>query len=62
MEWSPVIPKWRARRRSNEIPLGMFLPTWNSLVDRLQHFNYTADLPRGGIASRRSSPTIMGTA
>jgi len=29
---------------------------WDSLVDRLQHFNYTADLPRGGIASCRSNP------
>jgi len=31
---------------------------WNYLLDLLQHFNYCADLPRCGIASCRSSPTI----
>jgi len=33
---------------------------WDSLVDLLQRFNYSADLPRCGIASCRSSPTTMG--
>jgi len=33
---------------------------WDSQVDLLQHFNYSADLPSCGIASCRSSPTIMG--
>jgi len=36
------------------------LSHWASQVDLLQHFNYSADLPSGGIASCRSSPTIMG--
>jgi len=33
---------------------------WDSLVDLLQRFNYSVDLPRCGIASCRSSPTTMG--
>jgi len=33
---------------------------WDSLVDLLQRFNYSSDLPRCGIASCRSSPTKMG--
>jgi len=32
----------------------------NSLEELLLLFNYSADLPRCGIASCRSSPTIMG--
>jgi len=33
---------------------------WDSLVDLLQHFNYSGVLPRCGIASRLSSLTTMG--
>jgi len=33
---------------------------WETLVDLLQRFNYSADLPRCGIDSCRSSPTIIG--
>jgi len=33
---------------------------WDYLLDLLQHFNYCAGLPRCGIASCQSSPTITG--
>jgi len=33
---------------------------WDSLVDLLQHFNYSADWPCRGIASCRWNPSIMG--